>query len=189
VNVFVTQVPAPVAVPVPLIVCSGWSSLLTVSFPLNAAISWYDSASGGNLLGTGLAFTTPPITATSTFYAEANINGCIGARTPVTVLLGGCKNGGTPETEISNQSECKISLFPNPTEGLVRIDFADANTSRIQLRLYDAGGKLVLVDEKSSVQRETGYHETLDLTSFPRGMYLLQIVTDSYTLKRKISLQ
>ncbi|RZL18976.1 MAG: T9SS type A sorting domain-containing protein, partial [Pedobacter sp.] len=34
----------------------------------SAIINWYDSASGGNLVGTGSPFTTPAINATTTFY-------------------------------------------------------------------------------------------------------------------------
>lgn len=39
-------------------------------------IYWYDSLSGGNLLGTGNSFETPPLTATTIFYAAPEPEGC-----------------------------------------------------------------------------------------------------------------
>lgn len=38
-----------------------------------ANVRWYDAASGGNLLGTGNAFTTPVLTSTTNYWAE-NVN-------------------------------------------------------------------------------------------------------------------
>ncbi|HRH66738.1 MAG TPA: hypothetical protein PLU53_10615, partial [Bacteroidia bacterium] len=35
-------------------------------------VTWYDAASGGNAVGTGLTFTTPSLSATTTYYAEAS---------------------------------------------------------------------------------------------------------------------
>lgn len=46
-------------------------------------LNWYDLATGGTLLGTGNIFTTPSITATTTYYVEAIFAGCTMARTPV----------------------------------------------------------------------------------------------------------
>ena len=40
-------------------------------------INWYASASGGVALYTGNIFTTPSISSTTTYYAEASNNGCI----------------------------------------------------------------------------------------------------------------
>ena len=59
----------------------------TVTLGANASagiVRWYDLPSGGTLLATGNTFTTPSISATTTYYAEAYNNGCItGSRTPV----------------------------------------------------------------------------------------------------------
>ena len=51
-------------------------------------ISWYDASTGGNLLGTGNTYTTPSISATTTYYAEA-VNGALvsSARTAVTATI------------------------------------------------------------------------------------------------------
>jgi gliding motility-associated-like protein len=57
-----------------------------------ATLDWYDAASGGNLLGSGTSFTTPSISSTTTYYAEARntTTGCISsARTAVVATISG----------------------------------------------------------------------------------------------------
>ena len=57
-----------------------------------ATLDWYDAASGGNLLGSGTSFTTPSISSTTTYYAEARntTTGCIStARTAVVATING----------------------------------------------------------------------------------------------------
>ena len=39
-------------------------------------IFWYDAATGGNLVGTGGSFTTPTLTVSTTYYAEASDGNC-----------------------------------------------------------------------------------------------------------------
>lgn len=39
-------------------------------------INWHDAQTGGTLLGTGISFTTPNLTATTTYYVDATANGC-----------------------------------------------------------------------------------------------------------------
>ena len=57
-------------------------------------ISWYASATGGSTLGTGTAFTTPSISATTVYYAEAN-DGCASLRTMVNAIINQAPNAPT----------------------------------------------------------------------------------------------
>lgn len=51
-------------------------------------INWYANATGGSSLGTGTTFTTPVLTTTTTYYAEAVNGSCIDAtRTPVVATV------------------------------------------------------------------------------------------------------
>ncbi|MBI5218085.1 MAG: hypothetical protein HY958_04065, partial [Bacteroidia bacterium] len=51
-------------------------------------INWYDVATGGASLGTGTAFTTPSISATTNYYVDATANGCTTAsRATVTATV------------------------------------------------------------------------------------------------------
>lgn len=46
-------------------------------------VSWYANSTGGAALSTGLIFTTPSITSTTTYYAQAVEGSCSSTRTPV----------------------------------------------------------------------------------------------------------
>ncbi|HEU4472084.1 MAG TPA: hypothetical protein VFR58_13420 [Flavisolibacter sp.] len=49
----------------------GTATLQAVSTP-GASLSWYTAAQGGSLVGTGTSFTTPNLSATTTYYVAAN---------------------------------------------------------------------------------------------------------------------
>jgi len=72
-------------------VCSGNIAQLKASSTTpGVAFNWYSAATGGTLLFTGSAFSTPVLTANATYYVEAAnaSTGCISAaRTPVTVIV------------------------------------------------------------------------------------------------------
>lgn len=79
------SVPIPVAAD-NFAVCAGDFVTLTATGVSNATIKWYDAISGGTLLATGNSYRVEPA-ATTTYYAEANINGCISARKAVQVKV------------------------------------------------------------------------------------------------------
>ncbi len=71
---------------------SGGSQCNSGSISLSATasggvISWYADATGGTTLGTGTNFTTPTISATTTYYVQAANNGCTSARTAVVATI------------------------------------------------------------------------------------------------------
>ncbi|KIQ22269.1 hypothetical protein RT99_08770 [Flavobacterium sp. MEB061] len=70
-------------------ICSGQTTILNVDTPVVGTVyTWYDAASAGNLLFTGNSFTTPNLTANTTYHVEAGIGSCASAtRTPVTVTV------------------------------------------------------------------------------------------------------
>ncbi len=50
-------------------VCPGATAVLTATAAAGGIVKWFDSQTGGNALGTGNAFTTPALNATTTYYA------------------------------------------------------------------------------------------------------------------------
>ncbi|MFN3405251.1 MAG: DNRLRE domain-containing protein, partial [Cytophagaceae bacterium] len=57
--------------------------------------NWYDVAAGGSSLETAAAFTTPSISATTTYYVASVENGCEGARAEVVAAITNATVGGT----------------------------------------------------------------------------------------------
>ena len=69
-------------------VCSGSSATLSVASPVNGVvIDWFDVPTGGTSLITSPDYTTPPLTASKTYYAQSSIGNCISARTATTVTV------------------------------------------------------------------------------------------------------
>ena len=62
---------------------------VTLQASSNAGIiNWYSIATGGNIEGTGASFTTPIISQSTTYYAEAQNNGCTSStRIPVEIKI------------------------------------------------------------------------------------------------------
>ncbi|MGE6354616.1 immunoglobulin domain-containing protein, partial [Flavobacterium sp. NPDC079362] len=69
-------------------ICSGQTTTLTSDAALGESIKWYDALTGGNLLVSTAAYTTPALTANTTYYVEVTRNGCVNSeRTPVLVTV------------------------------------------------------------------------------------------------------
>jgi len=77
--------------------------------------------------------------------------------------------------------ERKVIIYPNPTQGMLRIEFQGYDDMRsIRLFLFDLQGR--------ALQQVTGVNpsHTLDMTSYPSGMYILQIIDDNARSEWKI---
>ncbi|PKP17074.1 MAG: hypothetical protein CVU05_16170, partial [Bacteroidetes bacterium HGW-Bacteroidetes-21] len=67
-------------------ICQNSTATLTASVS-GGVYEWYDAATGGTLLSTGASYTTPALSATTTYYVQSNVSGCIGPRRAVTVTV------------------------------------------------------------------------------------------------------
>lgn len=67
-------------------ICAGSTATLTATAP-GGVYQWFDSLSGGNLLNTGVSYTTPVLTTTTTYYVQTTIAGCVSPRTSVVVTV------------------------------------------------------------------------------------------------------
>ncbi|OIV41794.1 hypothetical protein, partial [Flavobacterium johnsoniae] len=69
-------------------ICGGQTTTLTATANLGETIKWYDALTGGNLLASTADYTTPALTANTTYYVEVTRNGCVNSeRNPVTVTV------------------------------------------------------------------------------------------------------
>ncbi|AWI24715.1 Ig-like domain-containing protein [Flavobacterium pallidum] len=92
-------------------------------------IKWYDSATGGTLLATGNNFTTPALTATTTYYLDPYEPGCTTAsRTAITATIN--------EIPVLN-----IQIPPPACEGSVALH-ATATTGQVRWYDQETGGTL-----------------------------------------------
>jgi len=69
-------------------ICSGATTTLTAALAVGETVNWYSAASGGPSLASTAAFTTPALTAPTTYYVEVTRNGCVNSeRSAVQVLI------------------------------------------------------------------------------------------------------
>lgn len=88
-SITVTESSAPDAPTVAnAVVCQNARATLTAIAP-GGTYQWYDAPVGGTFLASGDTYTTPPITAATTYYVETTLNGCTGPRAAVNVTLSG----------------------------------------------------------------------------------------------------
>ncbi|WP_146154286.1 gliding motility-associated C-terminal domain-containing protein [Chitinophaga ginsengisoli] len=88
-----TGLPGVVVTPSSTSVADGTTPTFSVVAPNPGFIyNWYNVPTGGTPVFVGTQFTTPPVTANATYYAEAVLQGnasCKSLRTPVAVILNG----------------------------------------------------------------------------------------------------
>jgi gliding motility-associated-like protein len=113
--------------------CGGSEVLLSISNPQQGfSYNWYTAATGGTPVYTGTNFTTPSLTASTTYYAEAvNATGCnslsrasatvtiLGAPTAPTVSgpNAGICPGSTATLTVSSTANVTIKWYANATGG------------------------------------------------------------------------
>jgi gliding motility-associated-like protein len=115
-------------------ICSGSQATLAVSLPQSGiTYNWYNAATGGTLLATGMQYTTSALISTTTFYTEAdNTTGCSSARTATVITV-----SQPPQTPASfTQNVC--------TGGTATLTLADAQAGTTY-NWYDSGAKTNLL--------------------------------------------
>jgi hypothetical protein len=75
----------------------------------------------------------------------------------------------------------QVRTYPNPSEGILNIEFAKQVKGRVQLSIHDIKGKEILSESLNSVN--VGQRTILDLSEIAKGSYVLRILSDqgSYT--------
>lgn len=89
-------------------ICNSGSTTVGATFDFGT-VNWYDASTGGTLLGTGSTYTTPVISTSTIYYAEAVNGGCASPRQGVYANV----NSVNPPTANANQTFCNGELLNN----------------------------------------------------------------------------
>jgi len=82
--------------------------------------------------------------------------------------------------ETITNDELRITVYPNPTTGQLRITNYELRMEHIAI--YDVYGKNVLISPVSQMSPET----IIDITHLPNGIYFLQIQTEQGLVNKKV---
>lgn len=128
-------------------------------------INWYSELSGGSSLGTGPSFTTPFLTSTTVYYVDATDNGCTTpTRRAITAKIN-CTG------IINNHSSSIFKIYPNPTDGIIRISIDKSMYGDYIIELYNNIGRLL---QKISIYENDNISK-VDLSDYPPGIYFIKL--------------
>jgi gliding motility-associated-like protein len=96
-------------------VCTGSVVSLHADAP-NGIFDWFDAPTGGTSLISSPDYTTPALTATTTYYVQTTINDCQSSRTPVTITVTGPPPPPATQTVGICNGNCVVLIAdPAPT--------------------------------------------------------------------------
>jgi hypothetical protein len=108
-------------------------------------------------------------TSTANYTVTGTSNGCSASAT-ATVTVNNCSTG------IANAKN-QVSVYPNPAASQFNIQLSENGTA---LSVFDLSGK------KLFTRNVNGLQAHLDLSSYPDGIYLLEITSGSGSIHKKI---
>ena len=86
------------------------------------------------------------------------------------------EEGDINTSTIDEQTPFQISIYPNPTNGLVNIQSSEI----VDVVVFNIVGEIILL-AKNATQ--------IDLSNQPRGIYMVQLTSDEGVITRKVTLQ
>ena len=121
-------------------------------------------------------------TVEETTYTDTGLEAGKTYRYAVTAVYGDYETEPATETVSTvvtgiEQTEQALTVYPNPTDGLVNIELAEPIQT---IQVYDMNGRLVLRRDHLSTMRET-----IDLSDCKPGNYLLKVNSFTYRVIRK----
>ncbi|MCX6234419.1 MAG: T9SS type A sorting domain-containing protein [Bacteroidetes bacterium] len=93
----------------------------------------------------------------------------------------GLKFETTPEKELDIDD---LLFFPNPNNGKFSLSFSSAINSNTSINIIDSNGKVVYSEELGQFSGK--YNKEIDISSFDKGAYFLQITQGEKTCTKKI---
>jgi hypothetical protein len=77
-----------------------------------------------------------------------------------------------------------LSMFPNPTDGNIRITYTSNSTEALKINVYDTFGKTVLNQVYSGLGNNVD--QTISLSDLSKGIYFVQLLQGTQAEVRKI---
>ena len=123
----------------------------------------------------------PGAVVTYQFASHYQINGSVPAATCVEAMVSGQTKDPTPENNLkcSNSTNDFIfySLFPNPAENAIFVEFNNPQKQTINYQIIDKLGKIVISDKLENVAK--GFQRTkINITYLESGTYTLKIFSN-----------
>lgn len=117
VPVTITSPPDAPVVPDGPVICNGSSTSLTATSVQGGTFQWFTAATGGTAIFSGNTFTTPALTATTTYYVQTTVGTCISDRSAITVtVLEAIPTPVAPGTAICSGTSATLTATGSPDD-------------------------------------------------------------------------
>ncbi|MBX2842057.1 MAG: VCBS repeat-containing protein, partial [Flammeovirgaceae bacterium] len=83
-------------------------------------------------------------------------------------------------SDLAIEEELSVDFYPNPTSGLLSIEFSEAQYEGSTLRIIDLSGNVIINTNPQSNL------ESIDISSFQSGIYLLKVTNGNQEFSQKI---
>lgn len=110
------------------------------------------------------------------YYVVSSAGGiCPSDTATITVFVDDC------EVSLNEYTSANLSLFPNPTQGVVTVQNLGNATQQMVVEVYSLNGALMLQ------QTYTGENEvTLDISNLTKGVYTFKVTTDNEVMVERV---
>ena len=156
------------------IVCGGGTTTVSATASAGAKIDWYADASGGTALATGIGtYTTPTLSATTTYYAEARDTaiGCVSAsRTAVTATVNGTPTAGITNNTGSTILTCSSTAISVTATGGSSYSWSNSLGSSANASITAAGTYTVTVTGSNGCTATSSITVTSDVIAPTAGI-------------------
>ena len=80
-----------------------------------------------------------------------------------------------------------ISILPNPSNGIFNLVVRGVKDMDTRVQITDLTGKTIFQDQERPVSLE--YTKTVDVSGFPKGIYMVKVQTDMQSVTKKLVIQ
>jgi PKD repeat protein len=87
-------------------------------------------------------------------------------------------------TNIESTISKTFSVYPNPHEGTCYLEASSTPAQPLRLSIFDLNGSVIW--EKDQIRLSAGLPYQIDMSAFPKGMYLLEIRSGSHAESLKL---
>jgi alpha-tubulin suppressor-like RCC1 family protein len=139
------------------------------------------------LISAGDAHSLAMETSTALWSSGRNLEGELGIGTFV-FSYNNLQSVGCPTSTLANEihtlDKAEISLYPNPTNGIVNIDYNLDNSSKITISVTNIQGQII---NEIKVDRNSGTQtDSIDLSNQSRGMYFITLTNENSSFTSKV---
>ena len=100
--------------------------------------------------------------------------------------VGAAESTNIPSSVVFNSIE-KLKVYPNPSIDVFNISLESKPIQNIQVRVINSLGKIIILENIKQFSAETTYK--IDLQNYSKGIYSLEIITETEVMVKKLILQ